>query len=232
MSSPWNQVPGQLVFPGAPQPSARVLRAMRRGPKIRMSRIPRPAAAERAERAAGEWHEMSPGQQFAEWAALRAWVAWLHDRYELSADDKLPACWPAHPGLIEELYALKVWREEIYGASQLSGQAARYWHAELRQVIQAAATVYAVGCRTGHRPAPRTAAGDPALRAQWATLSPLTGISEPDLAGSHTRDRPRDRHRRRLPHPRPHSRRCRRRRGRLDSPGRRLGRDGRDRGTR
>jgi hypothetical protein len=48
-------------------------------------------------RALAEWHDMTPGQQAA-WAELRAWVAWLHDRYELGTEDRLPRCWPRHPG--------------------------------------------------------------------------------------------------------------------------------------
>jgi hypothetical protein len=130
---------------------------------------------------------MTPGEQHAAWARLRAWVAWLYDRYELSVEDRLPRCWASHPGLVEELYALMCWREEIYGGEQPSGQAARYWHAELRQVLHAAATMYAAGCRTGHRGATNLAASDPALRRQWADACPLEGISGIDLAAGRSR---------------------------------------------
>jgi hypothetical protein len=134
-----------------------------------------------------EWHDMTPGEETAAWAELRAWVAWLHDRYELSVEDRLPRCWPRHPGLIEELSALKAWREEIYRGGQQSGQAARYWHAELRQVLHAAATQYALGCRTGHRGAVRLSVDDPALLADWAAAHPLTGIPGIDLAAGAAR---------------------------------------------
>jgi len=134
-----------------------------------------------------EWHEMTPGEQVAEWAALRAWVAWLYDRYELATEDRLPRCWASHPGLVEELYALKAWREEIYSAPQPSGQAARYWHAELRQVLHAASTLYAAGCRTGHRGAPRLAASDARLREQWANAYPLAGVPGIDIAAGRAR---------------------------------------------
>ena len=119
---------------------------------------------------------MSPGERHVAWSQLRTWVTWLHDRYELGVEDRLPRCWPQHPGLVEELWALKAWREEIYEAGQPSGQAARYWHTELRQVIQAATTVYAAGCRTGHRGARTSAADDARLQQRWATASPLAGI--------------------------------------------------------
>jgi hypothetical protein len=123
-----------------------------------------------------EWHQMTPGERHVAWSQLRAWVTWLHDRYELGVEDRLPRCWPQHPGLIEELWALMAWRQEIYEAAQPSGQAARYWHTELRNVIQAATTIYAAGCRTGHR-RPRTSAADDAkLQQRWAASDPLAGI--------------------------------------------------------
>lgn len=63
-----------------------------------------------------------------------------HDRYELALDSRLPDCWAEHPGLIEELWALMLWRQEIYSVEQPSGQATRYWHTELRTVIATAAS--------------------------------------------------------------------------------------------
>ena len=79
-----------------------------------------------------EWHELSPGELIAEWAGLRAWVTWLAGRYELSVEERLPRCWARHPGLVEELWALKAWREEIYASGTTgTGQAARYWHGML-----------------------------------------------------------------------------------------------------
>jgi hypothetical protein len=123
-----------------------------------------------------EWHQMTVGERHVAWSQLRAWVTWLHDRYELGVEDRLPRCWPQHPGLIEELWALMSWRQEIYEAAQPSGQAARYWHTELRNVIQAATTIYAAGCRTGHRGARTTAAEDAALQQRWAAADPLAGV--------------------------------------------------------
>jgi hypothetical protein len=132
---------------------------------------------------------MSPGERHVAWSQLRAWVTWLHDRYELGTEDRLPRCWPQHPGLVEELWALKAWREEIYEASQPSGQAARYWHAELRQVIQAATSFYAAGCRTGHRGARQLAAQDARVQQRWAAASPLTGVPAVYLsAGQQNKD--------------------------------------------
>src|SRR5712691_3969019 len=196
------------------QPSAHLMRALRRGPRTRMITRPvRPlprdrdtapgvtgdgsAEARAAEvpaaeaapvpRPLAEWHDMTPGQQAVAWAGLRAWVAWLHDRYELSTEDRLPRCWPRHPGLVEELHALRAWREEIYTTGPPSAQSARYRHAELRQVLTAARTMYAAGCRTGHRGAPFLVADDPGLLEEWAGGYPLAGTPGLDIAAGRAR---------------------------------------------
>ena len=190
MARDWEQVTGQPAAGGKSGPSPRQRRLLRRGPRIQPPRRPRaepvpgasPDPGAQAARPVTEWHNMTPGEQTAAWAELRAWVTWLHDRYELSVEDRLPRCWARHPGLVEELSALKAWREEIYSGGQPAGQAARYWHAELRQVLHAAATQYALGCRTGHRGTGRQAAEDPALLQEWAAAYPLAGVPGIDLA--------------------------------------------------
>jgi len=84
-------------------------RASRLGPRTRAVQRPRPrrATQPRPERRLAEWHEMTAGERQAAWNQLRAWVTWLHDRYELGTEERLPRCWAEHPGLIEELWALK-----------------------------------------------------------------------------------------------------------------------------
>jgi len=195
MSHGYGQISGQLAFPGDSEPSPAIRRALRRGPRSRLTVVPvaRPATQQpqpAAPRLLAEWHDMTPGEQLTAWAGIRAWVTWLYDRYQLSVDDRLPLCWPEHPGLVEELYTLKAWREEIYSATPPSGQAARYWHAELRQVIHAATTVYAAGCRTGHRAPARQAAADTALQERWSSASPLTGIPATELTAAQRARRP------------------------------------------
>jgi len=122
-----------------------------------------------------EWHLQSARERRVAWIELVDWVIWLHDRYELGVENRLPACWTRHPGLVEELFALKAWRHNIYAAPEPNGQAARYWHGELRQVLHAATTQYAAGCRAGHRDAP-TIAADSTLRTTWLAADPLTGV--------------------------------------------------------
>ena len=182
----------------APWMTPRVRRALRRGPRTPVV-VRRPD--HRASEAAGpgpddgaparvlrEWHEMTPGELIAEWAGLRAWVAWLHGRYEPPVEERLPSCWALHPGLVEELHALRQWREEIYSCGEPGqGQAARYWHAELRALIQAATTVYAAGCRTGHRGAAGLAGIRRDLLDEWGGGYPLAGIPEVDIAAGQAR---------------------------------------------
>jgi hypothetical protein len=146
------------------------------GSGTRRWRPPRPPARSRPRRPATrpshrdgyltDWDALDGQARQAAWTELAAWVIWLHDRYELSVEERLPHCWGDHPGLIEELSALRAWRLEIWNSPQPSGQAARYWHAEMRQTITAALTFYAPGCRAGHRDAEPAAAE---LRRRWAT---------------------------------------------------------------
>lgn len=142
-----------------------------------------------------EWHTMTAPERITAWGGLCEWVTWLHDRYELAVESRLPQCWAEHPGLIEELWALKVWREEIYGAApdQQVGQAARYWHTELRAVVANATTVYAAACRTGHRGPELRAAESPDLQRRWTGADPWAGIPHQllaaDVGGPVTADR-------------------------------------------
>jgi hypothetical protein len=142
----------------------------------------RPAARPRdLERYLPDWDALDGQARDAAWDGLVAWVTWLHDRYELSVEERLPHCWADHPGLIEELSALRAWRLEIWNSPQPSGQAARYWHAEMRQTITAALTFYAAGCRAGHRDAQRASTE---LRRRWAVVPcGLPGASGPGDGG-------------------------------------------------
>jgi hypothetical protein len=149
---------------GPPQPGP--WRPPRRRAAPRRPRAVRPAPALAV---LPYWDALARADLQAAWAALVGWVTWLHDRYELSTEERLPHCWAEHSGLVEELSALKAWHDEIYGSAQPSGQAARYWHAELRQTITAALTFYASGCRVGHHGGtPAT----PQLRERWTAAAP------------------------------------------------------------
>ncbi|WP_144300651.1 hypothetical protein [Stackebrandtia nassauensis] len=127
---------------------------------------------------------MAPLQRAQAWSELVDWVAWLHDRYELSVANRLPACWPGHPGLIEELWALRLWRRDIYSTQDTDsgsapnglGQPARYWHTELHNVITRAEQFYASKCRSGHKPA-ATLTDHPETVREWHAADPLIGVA-------------------------------------------------------
>lgn len=123
-----------------------------------------------------EWHTMTAAERATAWSGLCQWVTFLYDRYELSADERLPKCWAEHPGLIEELWALKNWRHEIYTSTEPVGHAAQYWHNELRTLTTAATTMYAAGCRSGHKTATHKAADDEALQRRWHEANPMARI--------------------------------------------------------
>ena len=91
-------------------------------------------------------------------------------------------------GLIEELSALRAWRAETWSSGQAgTGQAALYWHSELRRVIQAATTVYAAGCRTGHRGAPGLARMHGEVLDERGGAYALAGIPEVDIMAGQAR---------------------------------------------
>ncbi|MFF5230270.1 hypothetical protein [Dactylosporangium sp. NPDC000521] len=129
-----------------------------------------------------EWHTMTAAEQTAEWDALTAWVIWVHDLYELSREERLPLCWPEHPGLVEELRSLKAWRDAVYDSADALGapHAARSWHGELRQTVAAATGFWAPGCRTGHTGAALLAAVQPDLAQRWRQVGPPLMASAPE----------------------------------------------------
>jgi hypothetical protein len=121
-----------------------------------------------------EWHAMSDTERAVAWAALVDWVIWIHDLYELSREERLPLCWPRHPGLVEELRSLKTWRDALYSGHDRgsSPHAARSWHGELRQSIAAAGTFWAPACRAGHTDAVPLRQAHPHLAERWHDTGP------------------------------------------------------------
>lgn len=70
--------------------------------------------------------EQLDAEALPEGEELVAWVRWLTERYQ-QVGAILPACWPKHGQLVEELDALRVgWRDTI-GAGE-GGMAAMQWH--------------------------------------------------------------------------------------------------------
>lgn len=140
---------------------------------VRLSRRPR------LPRGSGipEWHSLTSQDRDLAWDRLIDWVVWLHDRYELSVEERIPPCWPEHTGVVEELWALMIWRTEIYDRpNRAAGDMAHSWHRELRAFIDVTVPFYARTCRAGHREPERLAASDPAVREKWRSSTPTKNI--------------------------------------------------------
>ena len=50
------------------------------------------------------WRDLHRQAAAETWAWLIDWVGWFVDRYQVA--EEIPACWPQHPPLVEELTAL------------------------------------------------------------------------------------------------------------------------------
>jgi hypothetical protein len=120
-----------------------------------------------------EWRAMSEPEYVLAWEQLCDWTAWLVGRYRLTQEDRLPACWPRHPELIEELWALRAWRAEAYGPEG-TGQSAVYWHQALVTFLTHVSGWWAGGCRAGHASFESDLPTDQAHT--WASADPLAGI--------------------------------------------------------
>ncbi len=80
-----------------------------------------------------------------DWTELVGWVDWLAGAYDLQPSRAVLPCWPAHPGAVEELAALRTaWREASTAAraKELNHELAD-WHdrvhrclPRLREVLQ------------------------------------------------------------------------------------------------
>jgi hypothetical protein len=148
----------------------------------RLTRRPRtepaPDAPEQAApQSAGiaEWHAMTEPEYVLAWEQLREWTTWLISRYRLTLEDRIPPCWPEHPELIEELWALRAWRTEAY-SPEGNGQSAVYWHQGLVTFLGHVSAWWAGGCRAGHTEAETEIYGF--QTDLWASADPLNGIPE------------------------------------------------------
>ena len=100
-----------------------------------------------------------------DWDALIAWVDELNASYSLLGDYVIPACWPAHPGVVEELAGLlRSWTRALItdelaknnGANDLTAWHDRWlWHCLRRMKSGHYRTT---NCRDRHHPEGSTAA--------------------------------------------------------------------------
>ena len=91
-----------------------------------------------------------------DWQGLAAWVDWLTGTYDLQPSRTVLPCWPAHPGVPEELAALRgAWQAAASGTGEEPTDALAFWHdrhlysclIRLREVYQQR------NCQDRHTPA-------------------------------------------------------------------------------
>ena len=90
--------------------------------------------ANRRERPPWIWDGLPEDIQAESWRRLAAWVEWLEEAYAPWV--VLPACWPAHEGLLTELRMYWVWHRWLTTAAVNPADGVR-WHHELRRSAQA-----------------------------------------------------------------------------------------------
>lgn len=90
------------------------------------------------------WSELPEAQRRIELRDLAKWVASLQEAHGRWV--RLPACWPCHRGLRDELLAFWYWRSRIDDRDDVGPEEAVRWHQTLRTSAQAWADAYG-GCR-------------------------------------------------------------------------------------
>jgi hypothetical protein len=95
-----------------------------------------------------------------DWSQLTNWVDWLTGTYSLRERHLIPGCWPAHPGVVEDLAALHAaWQHAMLAdeaARDTGSDAGMYWHEHhLFPALDRVRTVYAThDCIDTHHPEP------------------------------------------------------------------------------
>jgi len=90
------------------------------------------------------WAELTEAERQAELDDLAEWVAELQEAYGRWV--QLPACWPCHRALREELAVFWYWRQRIDLAPDAGAEEAVRWHQSLRASAQAWTDAFG-GCR-------------------------------------------------------------------------------------
>jgi hypothetical protein len=72
------------------------------------------------------WAALSQTAAAEQWQLLTEWATWLRDRYQLH--ESLPACWFAHPAMVEELTALRAAWTGTFLSPNASPVDAVLWH--------------------------------------------------------------------------------------------------------
>lgn len=104
------------------------------------------------------WTDRATAQQ---WHDLAKWIDWLTHTYEFKTGFQIYPCWPAHPGIVEELSALwDAWRDAagrapVDGSPAGDNDALAFWHDRyLAPMLHRLHALYAFhACRHQHESA-------------------------------------------------------------------------------
>lgn len=125
---------------------------------IQKALAPAPDAPVGETKGAVPWTDRATAQQ---WHDLAEWIDWLTHTYEMRAGFEIYPCWPAHPGIVEELAALwDAWRDAagrapVDGSPPGDNDALAFWHDRyLAPVLHRLHALYAFhACRHQHESA-------------------------------------------------------------------------------
>jgi hypothetical protein len=108
------------------------------------------------------WRNIGPRAADTLWTELSAWTVWLRGRYPLAR--RIPACWPEHPEVVEELTALWLAWQAAYTDRDAPLTAAADWHDRWLPGLlhRFDHGPFALDCTTTHHPRPPSAYADPA----------------------------------------------------------------------
>lgn len=123
---------------------AEVVEAAMARPADAASRSAQPAGSDDAE-TDGARLAWSDRASVDDWRELTAWVDWLRGTYDVVPDRRIPACWPDHRGLANELAALhSAWRDALRAEDEDGdANAVIHWHDRwLAPMLHRAGTLY------------------------------------------------------------------------------------------
>jgi hypothetical protein len=92
---------------------------------------------------------LSPTMPLRDPAAFEACVAWMVKAYGLQ--DRWPACWSRHPGLVEELRGLWKWHLALRTELSVNPNAICSWHDAFWRTSGRALDPITRRCLSGHR---------------------------------------------------------------------------------
>jgi hypothetical protein len=97
------------------------------------------------------WTALTRDEAAEQWSILTGWTDWLRARYSLQ--ERIPACWVAHPAIVEELSALRSAWVGTYLDPQARAGDGTAWHDLLDRTLDRVDAWDRTGCADGtHRP--------------------------------------------------------------------------------